>query len=95
MDQSVYGNNALWCLNENRNMESIQSGINDRRKARRGYRVHHSLRTDMTPMVDLGFLLITFFVITAEMTKPAGINLYMPTEGPPMPVNTSHAITFY
>lgn len=60
-------------------------GIRNRRK--------HSLRTDMTPMVDLGFLLVTFFVFTSELSRPHTTNLVMPEEGRDMPVGESLSIT--
>jgi biopolymer transport protein ExbD len=58
------------------------------------HRLHRSLHIDMTPMVDLGFLLITFFILTAALSEQKAMKLFMPEDkGPFTPVGETKVLT--
>lgn len=52
------------------------------------------LRPDMTAMVDVAFLLLMFFVLTAAVVQNKSMNLYMPGDGGTA-VNCKKVLTVY
>lgn len=52
-----------------------------------------ALLMDMTPMVDLGFLLITFFIFNSVVSKPSAMQLVLPADGPSAPFAETRTLT--
>ena len=59
-------------------MAEITSSASGSKGPGRVRRLRASTRIDMTPMVDLAFLLLTFFMLTTELSKQYVMPLTMP-----------------
>ncbi|MEC4114385.1 ExbD/TolR family protein [Myroides pelagicus] len=64
-------------------MAELNTGGDDKGKKVRSKKQNSGV--DLTAMVDLAFLLITFFMLTTSMNKPQSMNLAMPDKSEEVP----------
>jgi biopolymer transport protein ExbD len=53
------------------------------------------IRIDMTPMVDVAFLLLIFFMVTTVFRRPLAMEVNMPEPGAKVQVPMSNVMTLY
>src|SRR5580692_3895070 len=74
-------------------MAELNSQAAHSRKAGKRHGKKLSTRVDLTPMVDLGFMLITFFIVTTTWSLPHALQLRMPARGDSCNIGQNAALT--
>jgi biopolymer transport protein ExbD len=71
--------------------DSSSGGKHDKKRAKKA-----STKIDMTPMVDLAFLLLTFFILTSTFSKPKTMEINFPAKpkDEKMNMKVNNALTF-
>ena len=61
------------------------------KKKRKGKRL--GIRMDMTPMVDVAFLLLTFFMLATVFSRPQAMEINLPESDDPVEIAESNVLT--
>lgn len=69
------------------------SGTRKPRRGRRKKTRRIGIRIDMTPLVDVAFLLLTFFMLTTSMARPQAMELNLPDHEKPVKVHHENLLT--
>lgn len=68
--------------------EPRKKGKKKRKKSRR-----LGIRIDMTPLVDVAFLLLTFFMLTTSMSRPQTMEINLPPQDTKVEIAESNLLT--
>lgn len=77
-------------------MAAVDTGAprgRERKKKKKHPKRRVGIRIDMTPMVDVAFLLLTFFMLTTTMSKPQTMEINLPPSDTKVEVAESNLLT--
>jgi biopolymer transport protein ExbD len=77
-------------VTKSRTKKGSHEDLESPRKAKRP-----GIRMDMTPMVDVAFLLLIFFMVTTVFRRPLAMEINMPEPGASVQVPESNVMTMY
>jgi len=78
-------------------MAGVEAAVKTTKKSALGLRKRNrvGIRVDMTPMVDVAFLLLIFFMVTTVFRRPLAMEVNMPKPDQTVPVPESNVMTIY
>jgi biopolymer transport protein ExbD len=78
-------------------MAEVQTKESGGKKSALGLRKRKrvGIRVDMTPMVDVAFLLLIFFMVTTVFRRPLAMEMNLPESGATVKIKESNVMTIY